>query len=245
MLNEKVVVVSGAGSGLGRELAAGLCAQGARVFGLGRDAAKLESTAAKISSPNFAYFSVDVSDFRALSTVVREILDELGRVDVVFNNAAVYPKVSFLEESAEDWAQAVAINLSGVANVCKIVLPTMLEQGFGRIYNVGSWAHLRPIANSAAYSATKAGVHTLSKAIAADIAHLQADVEVHEWIPGHLNTQMSDYTGIDPAIAARWGIEIASHRRASSKDCLYEQNREWEPPRSFKQRLKKKLMFWR
>ena len=244
MLAEKVVVISGAGSGLGCELAVAFCAQGAKVVGLGRNAEKLASTAAKIDDSRFEYFSVDVSDFAALSGVIGRILDQHGHVDIVFNNAAVYPKVNFLEESAEQWAQTVAVNLGGVANMCKLVLPAMLERGFGRIYNVGSWAHLRPIENSAAYSATKGGVHALSKAIAADIGHLQADVEVHEWIPGHLNTQMSDYTGIDPAIAGRWGVEI-SQLRASSKGAMLEQNREWEPPRSLKQRLKKKLVFWR
>jgi short-subunit dehydrogenase len=129
--------------------------------------------------------------------------------------------------------------------MCKAVLPIMIQQNFGRIYNVGSWAHMGPIEDSAAYSTTKGGVHVLTKAIAKDIARLGRNIQVHEWIPGHMKTQMSGFTGIDPALAAGWGLAIATRQQASGISCIFENDHEWQPPKSLARRLKDKLRFRR
>ncbi len=136
--------------------------------------------------------------------------------------------------------------MGGVANCCKAVIPQMVKQNSGKIFNLGSWAHLGPIADSAAYSATKGGVHSMTKAIAADLTalHPAANVEVHEWIPGHLNTQMSEYTGMEPALAASWGVDLVM-RSGVKKNSIFEQNWEWQPPKSLLGRIKAKLMFWK
>jgi NADP-dependent 3-hydroxy acid dehydrogenase YdfG len=245
LLEDKIVVITGAGGGLGRELAKAFCARGARVMGLGRNIGKLDETASAIGKGYFEVYCADVSDFAQVKSAVAQILEAHGRIDLLFNNAAVYPKVNFLDESASDFAHALLINVAGVANTCKAVLPSMIENGFGRIFNLGSWADRAPIANSAVYSAAKGAVHALTKAIAADIAHHDADIEVHEWLPGHLNTQMSEFTGMDPAVAAAWAVAIASMPHASRRSCIYEQNREWQPPKSIKQRLLSKILLWK
>ncbi|WP_086934338.1 SDR family oxidoreductase [Agarilytica rhodophyticola] len=245
MIKDKVIVITGAGSGLGRELAKAFCQQGSQVIGLGRSLEKLEETKRNIEQENYACYAMDVADYAQVSDVFEQIISAYGRIDILFNNAAVYPKINFLEESAEQWAAAIAINLGGVANCVKAVLPSMIDKKYGRIFNLGSWADLGPIEKSAAYSCTKGGLHALTKAIAVDIAHYNLDIEVHEWIPGHLNTQMSEYTGMDPAVAASWAVDIASQPHASKKNCIYEQNHEWQPPKSLKQKIKAKLMFWK
>lgn len=245
MLKDSVVVITGAGSGLGRELAKAFCKQGCKVVGLGRSLSTLEETKKEVGELSYACYAIDVADYAQVSNVFKTITKTYGRIDILFNNAAVYPKVNFLEESAEQWANAMAINLGGVANCCKAILPSMIEKKYGRIFNLGSWAYLGPIEKSAAYSCTKGGLHALTKAIAVDIAHYNVDVEVHEWIPGHLNTQMSEYTGMAPSVAAAWGVEIASKPHGSKKNCIYEQNQEWQPPKSLKQKIKDKLMFWK
>lgn len=241
----KVVMITGAGGGLGREMAKAFCARGARVIGLGRSANKLEETKSIIGEGEFEAHCADVSNFAQVENVVAHILDTHGRIDVLFNNAAVYPKVTFLEESAQDFARALLINVAGVANTCKAVLPSMIENDFGRIFNLGSWADRAPIADSAVYSAAKGALHALTKAIAVDIAQHDVDVEIHEWLPGRLNTQMSDFSGMDPAVAAAWAVEIASKPHASKKNCIYEQNWEWQPPKSLKQKLLSKILFWK
>jgi NADP-dependent 3-hydroxy acid dehydrogenase YdfG len=244
-LEDKVVVITGAGGGLGRELAKAFCAQGGKVMGLGRSTNKLNETKCIISEGKFEVHCADVGDFAQVENVVTQIIDKHGRIDVLFNNAAVYPKVNFLEESARDFAQALLINVVGVANTCKAVLPSMIENNFGRIFNLGSWADRAPIADSAVYSAAKGALHALTRAIAVDIAHYDADVEIHEWLPGHLNTQMSDFSGMNPAVAAEWAVEIASKPHASKRNCIYEQNWEWQPPKSLKQKLLSRILSWK
>jgi len=247
MLTGKVVVITGAGSGLGREMAKAFCSRQAKVIGLGRSKEKLQQTADAIADGEFQSYSVDVGDAQQVSEAFADIIAKQGRIDILFNNAAVYPKINFLEETANQWSDALATNVSGVANCCKAVLPSMLQHNFGRIFNLGSWAHLGPIADSALYSCAKGAVHVLTKAIAVDLAdhHPDTDVEIHEWIPGHLNTQMSDYTGMDPAIAAGWAVDIATKPPAPKKTSIYEQNWEWQPPKSLKQRILSTLCFGR
>ena len=246
MLQNKVVVVTGASGGLGAALVRRFVDEGAMVAGIARSKESLDALAESIESDRFSSYVADVSNIDQIDKAVSEIIERYQKIDFLFNNAAVYPKINFLEESPQDWLDAINVNLGGISNCTKAVLPVMLESGFGRIYNLGSFADINPIANSAAYSCSKGGVHALTKAIAADIAELNADVEIHEWIPGHLNTQMSDYTGIDPDISAGWAVEIATGKiKASKNNTIFENNREWQPPQRLKQRIKNKLMFWK
>lgn len=247
MLTDKVVMITGAGSGLGRELAKAFCQKGATVLGVGRNVEALKETGSQRTEGDFVPVVADVSDFTQIKNAVETMLAVHKRIDILFNNAAVYPKENFLQEDAEVFASALAINMGGLANCCKAVLPAMIAQNFGRVYNLGSWAHLGPIANSAVYSATKGGVHALTKGIAVDVAsaYPDADIEIHEWIPGHLNTQMSDYTGMEPAQAASWAVAMAERPYASKRNSIFEQSWEWQPPRSLKERVTSKLMFWK
>lgn len=245
MLESRVVLITGAGGGLGRCLAKSFALQGAKVIGLGRNMGQLEETGADIPVGRYFPCVADVSNYSQVEKALASVITEAGSIDIVFNNAAVYPRINFLDETGEEWSKVIGINLGGVSNICKLVLPSMLDGNFGRIYNLGSWADLQPAPESAAYSCSKGGLHALTKAIATDIAHLDRNVEIHEWIPGHLNTQMSEYTGIDPAIAAEWAVEIASKPLSSSKNCLYERNLEWKPPRSRLGRIKDKLQSFR
>lgn len=242
MSETKTIVITGVGSGLGQALAVALAKQGCLVLGIARRQEALQDTAAAIGSGRFEGQVADVADFGVVGKVIDAWVARHGRIDVLFNNAAVYPRSSFLDESAADWARAIAINVNGVANCCKAVLPHMLNAGFGRIYNVGSFADLAPIADSAAYSASKGAVRALTKAIAADIRHLPADIEVHEWIPGHLRTRMSGFTGIEPAVAAEWGVRLVNMPHARTRNCIFENDREWLPPKGLKQRIKDKLL---
>ena len=240
LLKNKVVLITGVSRGLGLELVRAFAAEGSRVAGVARSADGLQEPAVAGGS-SFTGLVADVADFSQVAAAVERVGSELGGIDIVFNNAAVYPRVNFTDESAADWAEAMAVNVNGVANVCKAVLPVMLAAGYGRIYNLGSFADIAPIPESAAYSAAKGAVRALTKAIAADLRGRDADIEVHEWIPGHLRTRMSDFTGIEPAVAAGWAVQLAGQPHARTPNCIFENDREWLPPRSLRQRVRDKL----
>ncbi len=243
MLDGKVVVITGAGGGLGKELVKAFLEQGCKVAAIARSGDPFAANAPS-AKDRYAFFQADVANFAQVAQAVEQIISRFGQIDVLFNNAAVYPKVSFLKESADEFNAAIGINVGGVANCCKAVLPNMIKNGFGRIYNVGSFADYAPIPKSAAYSASKGALHGLTKGIAADVDELNLNIQIHEWMPGHLNTQMSDFTGIDPALSASWAMSIVRNDNASKKNSVFENDHEWFPPKSLKQRIKSKLMFW-
>jgi NAD(P)-dependent dehydrogenase (short-subunit alcohol dehydrogenase family) len=121
-----------------------------------------------------------------------------GKIDILVNNAALYPKVSFLQSTHEEWSQAFQTNVVGLAHCCRMALPGMLERGFGRIVNIGSLAWLGPIPNSSAYSASKGAVRAFTRALAIEIDRSRyPDVLVNELLPGVFKTRMSDQ-GEDP-----------------------------------------------
>ncbi len=244
MLKNKVVMVTGAGGGLGSALVKAFLAKGAIVIGVGRNHQALEQVNAEMNSDAFSFYQADIIQYDEVQQVVTKVVDLHGRIDYLFNNAAVYPKVNFLDETADGFLQALNINVGGAVNCSKVILPIMIKNNFGRVFNLGSWAHLGPIENSAVYSASKAAVHSLTKAIAKDIEHLNVNVQVHEWIPGHLKTQMSEFTGIDPALAASWAVMHAEADN-DNKNTIYNEADEWLPPKSLKERLKAKLLFWK
>lgn len=196
MLTDKVVVITGAGSGVGRGLAAGFCRDGARVVGFGRTRADLDETAARFGLRRMQVVVGDVASGEDVERLFGEVEAEHGRVDVLVNNAAVYPRVSFLESSMDDFERDLKINVMGVARTCRRALPGMIARGHGRVINVGSFAFKAPIPRSALYSASKGAVDALTRAIAADVAH--PDVLVNQLMPGIYRTRMTPDQGDDP-----------------------------------------------
>ena len=193
----------------------------------------------------FSWRCVDVADAVAVTGAVRAIVERFSRIDVLINNAAIYPKLGFLEQDAESWNGTIAVNLGGVANCCRTVLPVMMRQRHGRIINVGSFADRAPIPASSAYAASKGGLRALTKAIGADLRETYPDIVCVEWIPGHLKTQMSDFTGMDPSDCVEWAVQVASLPPGGSNARMFVQGEEYVVPKSLRSRIKEKLMFWR
>ncbi len=194
----KCVVLTGAGSGIGRAVAAGFCADGATVIGLGRTRADLEETARECEGGRMRFVVGDVGRPEDVERLFSEADRLCGKVDILVNNAAVYPKISFLASTQEEWARAIQINVVGLAHCCRMALPGMLARGFGRIVNLGSLAWLGPIPDSTAYSASKAAVRVFTRALTTEIDRQRyPDVLVNELLPGVVKTKMSD-DGEDP-----------------------------------------------
>jgi NAD(P)-dependent dehydrogenase (short-subunit alcohol dehydrogenase family) len=206
----KVVVVTGAGSGVGRGFAVGFARDGAQVVGFSRTVADLACTA-ELCGPGKMHGVVGSVAVEAdVDRLFAETMQRYGRVDILVNNAALYPKIGFLESPWSDWAQVIETNVLGMALCCRKALPGMMERGHGRIINIGTFAWRGPIPDASAYSVSKAAVPVLTKAIAVEIDRERyPDVLVNELVPGIYRTRMSD-AGEDPMDAYAHARVVAS-----------------------------------
>lgn len=242
----KTALVTGAGSGVGRAVALALAQDGYRVIGTGRSESTLKETAELDQSGRFSWRIQDVANAEQTDKLVASLLQEFGAIDILFNNAAVYPVEWFLDQTSEQWNQVIAINVMGPANCIRAVLPGMLEQGYGRIISMGSYADRKPITTSSAYSVSKGAMHALTKAVAAEInPATHANVLINELIPGAVNTSMSGFTGRQPKEIYPWVKQIIDLPVGGYSGQTLNQGR-WEVPQpGLKQKIKKKLKFWK
>jgi NAD(P)-dependent dehydrogenase (short-subunit alcohol dehydrogenase family) len=169
MSEGKVAVITGASSGIGRACAIGLAKAGFRVAILGRRQAELSETA---KAAGAAYQAVcDVADAAAVHRFFADLVGQLGRVDVVFNNAGRFaPQASFGDVDVATWQNMVDVNLNGAFYVAREAFRIMRDQHpqGGRIINNGSISAYVPRPGAAAYTATKHAITGLTKAISLD-----------------------------------------------------------------------------
>ena len=196
----KTVVITGAGRGIGRGFAIGFAGDGAQVVGFGRTERDLQETAKQCGGRMHAVVG-DLASEADVARLFAEAERMHGKVDVLVNNAAVYPKQLFLESSQSEWAHAFATNVLGLAHCCRLALPGMLARGHGRIVNLGSFAWKGPIPASSAYCSSKAAVTVFTKALAGEVDRARhPDVLINELLAGVYKTAMSD-VGDPPAAA--------------------------------------------
>ncbi len=130
-----------------------------------------------------------ITDPADAARLVDETVERAGRLDVLLNNAGVYPEALIAEMSDEDWHDNMDVNMNAVFYVTRAALPVMARQGGGRIYNVSSDLAIRFAAGRVAYSASKAALDVFSQALALEVRG--QNIEVVSWTPGHVQTDMS------------------------------------------------------
>ncbi|MCP5038524.1 MAG: SDR family oxidoreductase [Rhodobacteraceae bacterium] len=237
VIREGQAVVTGAGGGLGRALALELVRQGVRVAGLGRGQSALEETAA-LAGDGFTVHVCDVADPVAVETTFKA----LGPVSLLINNAAVYPRRDFLDESAESFMASVSINLGGVVACTRAALEGMVESGIGRIVNVATFADIAPLPASSAYAVSKGAARVLTRALVADLGDRFPDIVITDWMPGMLATGMGIEDGLDPEVSARWGVALAMWHERSLNGAVFEMGGEILLPRGLKGKVKDMVM---
>jgi 2-hydroxycyclohexanecarboxyl-CoA dehydrogenase len=185
-LDGKVAIVTGAGQGIGRAIAAKFGAEGATVVVTDLDQATAEQTAAGLRGA--VAIRTDVTDREAVQAMAERVAREFGRIDVLVNNAGWDKASSFVDSDPADWDRAIAINLYGVLHTCKAVLPVMAAQGSGAVVNLGSDAGRVGSSGEAVYSAAKGGIIAFTKSLAREMARHQ--IRVNCVCPGPTDTAL-------------------------------------------------------
>ena len=186
----KVVLVTGASRGIGKATALDCASRGAVVWVISRDGAECEKVAEEIRKAGGQAFAraCDVTEYAAVERLVREIVDAHGRLDALVNNAGAIEPIAYVwDADPEEWARSITVNLVGVYNGCRAVLPHFKEAGGGVIVNVASVAAIKGIPDRAAYSASKGALVSLTKAMAAD--YIKDNIRVNCVCPGTTFTE--------------------------------------------------------
>jgi meso-butanediol dehydrogenase/(S,S)-butanediol dehydrogenase/diacetyl reductase len=194
-LRGKVTLVTGASSGLGAETARLLSREGATVFGIARDSDRLAKVFADVETGSYA--PVDVSSASACRDAVERCVERFGRLDGLINIAGSHQMRRTESMTDDDWAEDLAVNLSGPFYLCRAALPHLLVQG-GNIVNVASIAGVEGQAYSAGYCAAKHGLIGLTRALA--VEYTADRLRVNAVCPGGMLTpQLEHFTAPDDA----------------------------------------------
>ncbi|WP_214626083.1 SDR family NAD(P)-dependent oxidoreductase [Paenibacillus agaridevorans] len=186
----KVVIVTGGGGGIGRAIALRFGREGAHVVLVGRTLGKVQDVAAEIGDDGGSAeaMAADVSSESDVARVIADTLRLFGRIDVMINNAAVCPQVRLTDMSLDEWNGVITNNLTSVFLFCRGVIPAMLAQGGGAIVNVSSVHALATLDGYSAYAASKAGIAGMTRAIALDYA--KQNIRANTVLPGAVQTPM-------------------------------------------------------
>lgn len=188
---ERHVLVTGAGSGIGRAIALEFGNRGARVSLLGRNRESLDGTRAQIAG-QARVLTADVTDEEAVSAAFVEAREALGPVEILINNAGRAVSAPFAKTDPALWQSMLSVNLTGPFLCVREVLPAMQKAGYGRIINVASTAGRKGYAYVVAYCASKHGLIGMTRALAQEVAG--SGITVNAICPGYVDTEMTRRT---------------------------------------------------
>jgi meso-butanediol dehydrogenase / (S,S)-butanediol dehydrogenase / diacetyl reductase len=193
-LSEKVAIITGGGSGIGKAIAQAFVREGAQVVISGRNQQKLQSAAAEIG-PACVPLTCDVANLADITSLVNATVKKFNRIDILVNNAGVLLAGSAESLSDEVWDRTFNTNVRGAWQLSRAVLPHMRAGGGGSIINMGSVLSSLGARNRVAYAASKGAVLAMTKAMALD--HAAENIRVNCICPGIVETEMVAAFGMD------------------------------------------------
>lgn len=190
-LKDKVAIVTGGSSGIGRSTALLLGEEGVKVAVADIDNRKGQETIKRICKTDgkAKFIHTDVSQREEVKRMVDTVLQELGTIDILVNIAGNPAKGGLLDHTVEDWDNIFAIHVRGTFNCTQEVLPYMMEKKWGKIINMGSFCAYGMIAGASAYTAAKGAIISYTKGVAKDVARY--NINVNSVSPGNIFTPMT------------------------------------------------------
>lgn len=211
-LTGRRILVTGAASGMGREIARLFAAEGAALALLDRNAAGAAEVATELGA---AAHGCDVADRAEVDRAVSAASEALGGLDGVVNAAGVLDIVPFADLAPDSWDRMLAVNLTGPFNVVKAALPFLQAATRATIVNIASVSALMPMAGTTGYSASKAGLAMFTKALAFDLG---PNIRANSICPGVIKTEMTRYLWENPEHTARAEDRVALKRLGEPGD---------------------------
>lgn len=219
---DKTIIVTGAGSGIGRATAIRFANEGARVVLVGRTTETLEATAKNfpqdntwIHSEGYLAVACDITDESQVQEMVRMTIEQFDKIDILVNNAGKAVQGKITELSSAEWKASIDVNLHGTFHVCQAVMPHLIASK-GNIVNVSSLSGVGGDWNMAAYNAAKAGVSNLTRTLALD--HGKDGVRVNAVNPSVTKTEMTTAIQDNDAKTAKFLARCPLGRLATPED---------------------------
>jgi meso-butanediol dehydrogenase/(S,S)-butanediol dehydrogenase/diacetyl reductase len=209
---DKVVVVTGAGSGIGEGIARRFSAEGASVVLAGRTRIKLDGVAAELPPERTLAKVTDVTKYPQVESLVEAAVRKFGRLDVMVNNAGVAPEGKVTEASLADWEEVMAVNAGGVFHGCRAAMPHLIASK-GCIVNMASVSGLGGDWGLSFYNASKGAIINFTRALALD--HGPDGVRVNSVAPSFTLTPMTEDMVADRALLARFKERMPLGRPAT------------------------------
>jgi NAD(P)-dependent dehydrogenase (short-subunit alcohol dehydrogenase family) len=215
---DKVVLVTGAGRGIGRAIAESFAAQGALVAANDITPINLDQTMQQITRAGGVAkdYVTDIAKKMPVQAMVDQVLDEWERIDILVNNAGVEPHAPLLDLDAWDWQRTIDVNLSGPFYTTQTVGRVMREQGGGTIVNIAGRAH--GLKERAAYVVSKLGLIGLTREAARELA--EYNIRVNAVCPGVIETEMTASLRQNQEQVTRWQADIPLSRLGQPQDVV-------------------------
>ncbi|MGD8189428.1 SDR family NAD(P)-dependent oxidoreductase [Brevibacillus ginsengisoli] len=218
-MEQRIAFITGAGSGIGREIAITLASRSMKVIvaDINRDNAEETVSLIKEAGKEAVAVLCDVTDLASVKKAVTDSLNLFGKIDVLINNAGWDKVEPFLKSEPDTWKKIVDINLLGQVYTCREILPIMIEKGYGKIVNIASDAGRVGSSGEAVYSAAKGGVIAFTKTIAREMARYK--INVNCVAPGPSDTPLFREIGsYNEGLASALEKAIPFRRLAQPKD---------------------------